>query len=330
MAQYFLGVDVGGTKCHALIADQEGNARGFAESGPGNHEVVGYNGLKAALKEITTSALRGAGIKINQVVGAGFGVAGYDWPSEREPTFEAISTLGLECPFEAVNDTIVGLLAGTTKGWGVAVVGGTGCNCWGWNQERKIGHVSGCGGLFGEHGGGGDIVHRAIQSVAYEWSGRGPATKLTTAFLERTGARDLDDLLEGLILDRYHLNSYVAPTVFQIANEGDPVAQDVLRWAGYELGMLGVTVINQLNIKDLEFEVVMVGSLYRGSPILVDTMRATIHEVAPKAVLVPLSAPPVVGGVLLGMEKAGLTAQHFRERLVETTREYMEIYTSWV
>ena len=330
MTQYFLGVDVGGSKCHALIADQDGNARGFAESGPGNHEVVGYNGLKAALKEITNSALRGAGIKINQVTGAGFGVAGYDWPSEREPTFEAISTLGLDCPFEAVNDTIVGLLAGATKGWGIAVVGGTGCNCWGWNQIRKIGHVSGCGGLFGEHGGGGDIVHRAIQSVAYEWSGRGPATKLTQAFLERTGARDLDDLLEGLILDRYFLNSYVAPTVFQIANEGDPVAQDVLRWAGHELGMLGVTVINQLNIKDLEFEVVMVGSIYRGSPILVETMRQTIHEVAPKAVLVPLSAPPVVGGVLLGMEKAGLAAQNYRGRLVETTREYIEIYTSWV
>ena len=49
MSPYFLGVDIGGTKSHALIADGEGNAVGFGTYGPGNHEEVGYEGLRIAL-----------------------------------------------------------------------------------------------------------------------------------------------------------------------------------------------------------------------------------------------------------------------------------------
>ena len=47
---YFLGIDIGGTKSHALIADETGRAVGFGQGGPGNHEVVGYSGLEAMLQ----------------------------------------------------------------------------------------------------------------------------------------------------------------------------------------------------------------------------------------------------------------------------------------
>ena len=69
--------------------------------------------------------------------GAGFGISGYDWPSERQPTLQAIATLGLSCPVDAVNDALIGLLAGSAQGWGIAVVSGTGCNCRGWDRERR-------------------------------------------------------------------------------------------------------------------------------------------------------------------------------------------------
>ena len=47
--RYFLGVDIGATKTHALIADATGRVVGFGQAGPGNHETVGYEGLIAAL-----------------------------------------------------------------------------------------------------------------------------------------------------------------------------------------------------------------------------------------------------------------------------------------
>lgn len=41
VTKYFLGVDIGGTKSHALVADETGQALGLGVGGAGNYEVVG-------------------------------------------------------------------------------------------------------------------------------------------------------------------------------------------------------------------------------------------------------------------------------------------------
>ncbi len=319
MTRYFLGVDIGATKSHALIADETGQALALGVGGSGNYEVVGYRGLAETLNDITAKALSVAGIAKEQLAGAGFGVAGYDWPAEREPTLQAIQTLGLSAPFEFVNDAVIGLLAGAEEGWGVAVVAGTSNNCRGRDRQGREGQVTGCGPWFGEYGGAGELVDKAIQAVAMAWTLRSPATRLTEAFIELTGATDIIDLLEGLALERYRLTAAAAPVIFRLAAEGDKVAQETICWAGRELGSLAIGVTRQLGFERLDFEVVLSGSLFKGSPTLTETMAATVHEVAPKARLVRLNAPPVVGGVLLGMEQAGVDYSGIRQALIEST-----------
>ena len=319
MAKYFLGVDIGGTKSHALIANEAGQALGLGLGGPGNHEMVGYPGLIETLNGITAQALRMAGIRKHQLAGAGFGVAGYDWPAEREPTRQAIETLGLSAPYEFVNDTTLGILAGTTDGWGVAVVAGTSNNCRGLDRQGREGRITGGGPRFGEYGGAHEMVDRALESVGLAWAKRGPATGIAEAFARLVGATSVEDLLEGLALERYHISAGAAPAVFQAAEEGDEVAQEIIRWAGRELGSLAIGVIRQLGFEDVEFELVLIGSLFKGNPRLTEAMSATVHTVAPKARFIRLAAPPVVGGVLLGMEQAGLEYGRVRQFLIETT-----------
>ncbi len=60
--QYFLGIDVGGTKTHALLADENGQIVGFGHAGPGNYEMVGVDGLAQALLDATREAAAGSGI----------------------------------------------------------------------------------------------------------------------------------------------------------------------------------------------------------------------------------------------------------------------------
>lgn len=324
-SRYFLGIDVGSTKSHALIADERGQAVGFGESGPGNHEVVGYDGLAAALQDCTHQALQTAGISRTAIAGAGFGVSGYDWPSELAPTLQAIGSLGLSCPLKAVNDTVVGLIAGAAEGWGVAVVAGTGNNCWGRDRTGREAHVTGCGLRFAENGGAGEVVMRAIQAISLAWSQRGPQTLLTQAFMARVGARTVDELLEGLVLEWYQVDASAAPLVFEVAKAGDPVAREVIAWAGRELGSLAVGVIRQLCFQELAFDLVQVGSLWNGGPLLVEPFLQTVHAVAPGARPVRLAVPPVVGGVLLGMEQAGLYSPEVRQNLVESTSALMKL-----
>ncbi len=322
MTRYFLGVDIGGTKSHALLADEQGRIVGFGEAGPGNHEVVGYQGLRAALQAITSQALEMAGAGKDQVAGAGFGVAGYDWPSELPPTLEAIDALGLTCPMEVVNDTVIGLVAGAEDGWGIALVAGTSNNCWGWDEQHNIGRVIGGGMMFGEHAGSSELVWQAIIAIAREWTRRGPATALTPAFVEHFGAPDAAHLLEGVQLGYFHPGPDLAPLVFQVAEEGDAVARGLIRWAGEELADLAKGVIRQLRFQDLAFDVVLVGSMFNGGPMLTEPMKAGIRQEAPRARFVRLDAPPVLGAVLLGMQQAQLSISALRPNLIETYRGF--------
>jgi N-acetylglucosamine kinase-like BadF-type ATPase len=179
-------------------------------------------------------------------------------------------------------------------------------------------------GWFGEYAGAGDLVWKAFHMVVHEWTRRGPATRLTLAFIKRFGARDATDLLEGVSQGRYSLHPDSAPMVFQIAREGDTVAREVITWAGQELGMLVLSVVRQLDFQKLDFEVVLIGSMFEGGPLLTDPMRQTIHTEAPGAQLVRLAAPPVVGGVLLGMEVAGRDAYQCRPVVIETVKALLK------
>ena len=51
-------------------------------------------------------------------------------------------------------------------GWGVAVVAGTGCNAWGWDQSHRIAQMTGMGWWMGEAAGAGELVHEALRWVA--------------------------------------------------------------------------------------------------------------------------------------------------------------------
>jgi N-acetylglucosamine kinase-like BadF-type ATPase len=325
--KYFLGVDGGGTKTHALIADEIGQAVGFARAGTGSWEAVGYDGLTEVLKEACARAIEMAGIRMEDIAGAGMGLAGYDWPSQKQEHLNAIALPGLKSAPIIVNDAVLGIAAGAEEGWGVSVVSGTGCNCRGWSKDhRREGRVvGGANHWSGEAAGGFDILARAMRAVTFEWSKRGPATALSQAFIKHTGAKNLDDFIEGNYVGWYGFEPTMIMLVFEIARAGDPQAIEVMRWAGRELGGMAVGVINQLNLQNEKFDVVLIGSIFDGHPAIQESVGETVHQVAPGARLVRLNVPPVVGGVLLGMESAGLDFHTRRPRLIESTEKILSL-----
>ena len=300
---YYLGADLGATKTHTLIVDTTGRAVGFGESGPGNHETVGYEGMFQSMHSGMEQALHMAGLKKDEIIGAGFGVAGYDWPSEIDATISVIDRLGLTAPYKFVNDAVLGLVSGSEEGWGVVVVSGTGSNCRGWDREHKReGRVTGHGILMGEGAGGSELMHRCMQIIGYSWTKRLPKTALADAIVAYVGAKDLEDLMRGYTTDVFHIGAGAARIVFRVAEDGDQIACDLIRWAGTELGEMANAVIRQLDFENLTFDVVMTGSMFDGGTMLIEPMQRKIHQLAPKARFVRLTVPPVIGAVILGME----------------------------
>lgn len=318
--QYFLGIDVGSSKTHALIADEGGQCVGFGKAGGGNHQGVGYEGLINVLRKSFEGACQMSGVEQPLIAGAGFGIAGYDFPSEREDHIQAIAALGLACPVEVVNDGSNGLISGTSHGFGVNVTAGSGTNCRGRNKYGKEGRIVGNGATFGEFGGAIEIVYRAMQYVNYAWIKRIPPTRLTNIFLEATGATDEIDLMEGLSNDDYHLYPYIAVAILQAARERDEAALEVIRWSGEELGWLAISVARQIEMENDEIEIVQSGSIFEAGEIITQPMQNIVRKHLPKAKLVRLDGPPVVGPLMLGMQMAGLDPYPLRRKLIESAK----------
>lgn len=318
--KYFIGFDVGSTKTHALIVDASGQCVGFGSAGGGNYQAVGWDGLKAALRAALEAARQQSGIAKTEIAGAGFGIAGYDFPSDRKPHLEAMATLGLSCPLEVVNDGVNGLLAGATRGVGVNVTAGSSNNCRGRNRNGKEGRIVGNGTMFGEFGGAMEIVQRGLQMVNYAWIQRRPATALTRLYLNAVGAKDELDLMEGLSNDKYQVPTSLAALVAKAAHEGDAAALEVMRWAGEELGWLAVAVARQIEMENDAVEIIQSGSVFDAGKVIIAPMAEIVLRHCPRAKLIRLEGPPVVGAVLLGMEQASFDGYAIRDRMVHTAK----------
>ena len=296
MANYYLGVDIGNTKSHALISDGLGNVLGFAKAGCGNHEIIGYDLFAELIQFLVGEALTSAGISPGEVKGAGFGIAGYDWPSQCEPLVKGIRSLDLGGSVAMVNDAVIGLVAGT------------GSNCWGMDQKGRFGRMTGLSHLMDEGGGASSLVLWAVQAIGRAWTLRGPKTLLTDIFLEQNGETEVIRLLERLGNQEGLIDANLAPLVIGAGEKGDEVALGIIQRAAESLSSLCVGVARQLDLIDQPVDVVLIGSVFKAGSIFFEPLNDRIHAEIPLATLTRLECPPVVGGVLLAMKEAGFQA----------------------
>ena len=316
MPSYYLGVDVGGTKTHALIVDEDGRVVGTGLAGAGNYEVVGWEGLETALRDVARAVLSSAGITIADLAGAGFGIAGYDWPGERQPHLDALATLGLAAPTALVNDCVIGLIAGATTGWGLGLVAGTGANCWGRDAHGRLGHTTGGAAMLGEYGGADTLVPEAVRAVSRAFTRRGPETKLTEAFIAYAGAKGAEDLLEGLFMGRYRIDTDAAPLIFRAAEEGDAdcAGPGCLVWS--RAGRSGGRRHPPVRDRGCGFRGGADRQPVQGQPGVERHHAGDDPRRRARGKLTRLTAPPVAGAVMLAMEQAGVDVRPRRETII--------------
>jgi N-acetylglucosamine kinase-like BadF-type ATPase len=128
------------------------------------------------------------------------------------------------------------------------------------------------------------------------------------------------DLMEGLSNKYYHLFPHFALQVIDAARKGDAAACEIVQWAGEELGWLAVSVARQIGMENEEVEIVQSGSIFEAGSIITAPMQKIVVAHVPKARLLRLDGPPVVGPLMLGVQAAGIDPYPIRKKLIGTAK----------
>jgi N-acetylglucosamine kinase-like BadF-type ATPase len=258
-----------------------------------------------------TEACRRAGVDPDGRAVARLGtycLAGADFPADDRRFLRVLRAQGWAEETVVRNDTFAVLRAGTERDWGVAVVTGHGINCSGVAPDGRTYRIPAIGAVSGDWGGGSDIGEAGLWHAVRATDGRGPRTRLAQVVPAHFGLRRPRQVTEAIHFGRlgHDRIAEIAPVVFGAAIEGDAVAREIVDRQADEIVTMAGAAIRRLRMSMLDVEVVLGGGVFRNDdPSFFTRIREGISEVAALARVHVLEAPPVVGAVLLGLDRLG-------------------------
>lgn len=235
MTYIVIGIDGGGSKTHAMVADEQGHT--IAETvGPGSAVRPGKAEESAnVIADVVRDAL--ASCEMTHVTPRvlSIGVAGAGREAERQELWQALVSRDLAAELVIHSDFSIALDDAFGDGPGVLLISGTGSVAFGRGPTGATARCGGWGPVCGDEGSGAWIGRRALSVVTAAADGREPETALTGAILTAAQINETSDLIGWAAnADPAQLAS-LAPVVLSVADSGDLRANAVVSLAVEEL-----------------------------------------------------------------------------------------------
>ncbi|MET8636063.1 BadF/BadG/BcrA/BcrD ATPase family protein [Streptomyces sp. NPDC004074] len=298
-----LAIDAGNSKTDVAVVAGDGEVLGTARGGGFRPPVVGVETAVDALGEVIGQAFARAGVTAADHVSAC--LANADLPVEEEQLAAALRARGWGTTVEVRNDTFAILRAGVSAPRGVAVVCGAGINCVGMRPDGRTARFPALGRISGDWGGGWGLADEALWWAARAEDGRGGPTELARALPAHFGLDSMYALIEALHLEHieHGRRHELTPVLFATAGQGDPVARAIVDRLAEEVVVMATVALTRLELLDEEAPVLLGGSILAARhPQLDDRVRELLTARAPKAVPQVVTARPVLGAALLGLD----------------------------
>ncbi|MEU9147526.1 BadF/BadG/BcrA/BcrD ATPase family protein [Streptomyces sp. NPDC048349] len=307
-----LAVDAGNSKTDVALVGPDGSVLCSGQAG-------GFQPFRTGVAEavdVLAEALADAGLDPRSPDGpcaehVSACLANADFPVEERVLAAEIRGRNWGRSTAVHNDTFALLRAGLPAGSeprGVAVVCGAGINCVGMTPDGRTARFPAVGRISGDWGGGGGLAEEALWWAARAEDGRGEPTELARALPAHFGEDSVYALVESLHLGRIpaERRHEVAPLLFAVAAAGDPVAVSLVHRQADEVVAMAVVALTRLELLGREAPVVLGGSVLAARhPQLADRIAAGLAERAPYARVSVVTAPPVLGAGLLGLDALG-------------------------
>ena len=269
MPAIVVGVDGGGTKTRALVADESGKALADVE-GPGSAVKPGQADRSAqVIAETVALALEAAEMTHVMPKVLCVGVAGVGRENERQALWQALAEREISEEILVHADATVALDDAFGDGPGVLLIAGTGSVAFGRGPTGTFARCGGWGPAIGDEGSGAWIGRRALSVVTAAADGREPETALTGAVLTAAQVNEVSELIAWAASATPAMLATLAPAVMSEAAAGDLRANALLSLAVEELTLHVRALARQLFTDErASVPVALTGGLLkRGQPL---------------------------------------------------------------
>lgn len=285
----FLGIDGGGTRCRARLADAGGRTLGEGVGGAANIRL-GLDVAWTAIMEAADAALAQAGLgrEVLSATFIGLGLAGItnEADQQRVAVSAPVTFAGLLSDTDAYTACLGahagadgGILISGTGSAAQIIVNGVGRGIGGWGFEVS------------DLGSGASMGREAVKAALLGHDGMGPQTDLTRAVMTTLGG-DPPAVVAWVGPARPGDYGTLAPLVLDHARKGDVVAERLVREQADYL-VMHIRRLLELGAP----AICLMGGL---GPVLLDWMPPWV-----RGVLTAPKGDAMAGGVLLAMRAGG-------------------------
>jgi N-acetylglucosamine kinase-like BadF-type ATPase len=295
----YLGVDGGGTRTAFVLVDETGEVGARHEAGGAYYLEIGLEELRARLAAGVRQVAAEAGIRLDDIRHAFFGLPAYGEDLALIDTLDALPARLLpRGNYRCGNDMVCAWAGSLACQDGVNLIAGTGSIGYGRRGDREA-RSGGWGELFSDEGSAYWIACRGLQLFAKMSDGRAEAGPLLE-FVRRKYrlAQDLD--LSTLVLERWGADrgriAAFARVVTEAARAGDEQATSVFAAAAGELAAMADAIRRQLESPAGEIlRVSWSGGVFDAGELILGPLATSLEQCSPDFELVSPRYTPALG-----------------------------------
>ncbi|MBI3877749.1 MAG: N-acetylmuramic acid 6-phosphate etherase [Verrucomicrobia bacterium] len=316
----FLGIEGGGTRTVALLADGRGRLLRRREFGPANFKLLTDAQLIRHLRAIAAAFPKPSAVAI--------GLAGARGEPEWARIRAAASRAWRDVPCHATHDletaiaaADAGLKTQDPRLPQVLILSGTGSCCYGRTPDGRTARFGGWGHLLGDKGSGYEIGLRALKAVVFYLDRDGTWSRVGQRILSNLMLNEPGDLIAWAQSATKMEIAALAVEVFAAAAKHDAIARDILKGAASSLAKDGVSSARKLVKTGAPVQFVLAGSVLLKQPRFAKKVAAELRHLWPGAVVTPLKRESAWGAVALAARQFKVQSSKFKvAKSVATTR----------
>jgi N-acetylglucosamine kinase-like BadF-type ATPase len=305
-----LGIDGGGTSTKAVLANTQGAVLGYGKAGPSCPDDVSIDSTRKNIKSAVDQAWSAYGQEPRPADAAFLGIAGVVTEADCAVIDEIATSVNLaDADFIGYDHDVRIALAGSLALQpGIVLIAGTGSSCYGSNASGFSCRVGGWGYLLDDVGSSYYLGVEAMRAIVRSADGRLGHTALSGPLMDVLGIDDIQQIIQRLYTPRMRKIEIagLAPLVLEIAQQGDAIAQQIVR-DGHD----GLAYLIEIAAKRLAFQpdqvlVSVSGGLAHSGDYYKQGLYQSIRTRVPGAQIQEPALSPVLGAALLAIQYLGI------------------------